>query len=103
MSINLKGSVGSLPYESLLTDASLYGIGTFAIAGCAVAVYLGGGCSWYTGAGARMLYAAYSLFGLKMLNGELVAPQNLYEPRGPLTLKGIIFKPPLKFPGAQSY
>jgi cyclic beta-1,2-glucan synthetase len=57
-----------------------------------------GGWSWYTGAAARMLYAAYHLFGLRMENGELVVPQNLYEPRGPLTLKRVIYKLPLKFP-----
>jgi cyclic beta-1,2-glucan synthetase len=55
-----------------------------------------GGWSWYTGAAARMLYTAYHLLGLKMENGELVEPQDLYDPRGSLTLKRLLHKPSLK-------
>jgi cyclic beta-1,2-glucan synthetase len=58
-----------------------------------------GGWSWYTGAAARMLYTAYHLFGLRMENGELVAPQDLYGPRGSLTLRRLLHKPFLKTRG----
>jgi cyclic beta-1,2-glucan synthetase len=59
-----------------------------------------GGWSWYTGAAARMLCTAYNLFGLEMRDGELVTPQNLDEPRGLLTLKRLVHKPPSKSPEA---
>jgi hypothetical protein len=61
MSINLKGYLGTLTCESLLTDAILYGTGTLAVAGCAVAAYQGGGWSSVLLAG---------LLGL--LSGELL-------------------------------
>jgi cyclic beta-1,2-glucan synthetase len=58
-----------------------------------------GGWSWYTGAAARMLYTAYHLFGLRMQSRELVVPQDLYEPRGSLTLRSLLHKPSLKTRG----
>ena len=46
-----------------------------------------GGWSWYTGGAARMLSAAYAILGLELRDGELVVPENLFEPKGPLALK----------------
>jgi cyclic beta-1,2-glucan synthetase len=51
-----------------------------------------GGWSWYTGAAARMLWGAYALLGLKMKDGMLAIPDNLFEPRGTLQVKRLIYK-----------
>jgi cyclic beta-1,2-glucan synthetase len=51
-----------------------------------------GGWSWYTGAAARMLWGAYALLGLKMQDGTLAIPDNLFEPRGTLQVKRLIYK-----------
>jgi len=51
-----------------------------------------GGWSWYTGAAARMLSAAYTILGLKMLDGELVIPPDLFEPKGRLVLRRLVFR-----------
>jgi cyclic beta-1,2-glucan synthetase len=55
--------------------------------------YMGrGGWSWYTGAAARMLSAAYALLGLRMRDGELVIPPDLFEPKGRLVLRRLVFR-----------
>jgi len=46
-----------------------------------------GGWSWYTGGAARMLSAAYAILGLEMRDGELVVPEDLFEPKGRLALR----------------
>jgi cyclic beta-1,2-glucan synthetase len=46
-----------------------------------------GGWSWYTGAAARMLSAAYAVLGLAMEDGETVVPEDLFEPKGDLCVK----------------
>jgi cyclic beta-1,2-glucan synthetase len=51
-----------------------------------------GGWSWYTGAAARMLSAAYSILGIQMRDGELVLPPDLFEPKGRLVLKRLVFR-----------
>jgi cyclic beta-1,2-glucan synthetase len=51
-----------------------------------------GGWSWYTGSAARMLSAAYALLGLELRGGELVAPPDLFEPKGRLVLRSLRFR-----------
>ena len=51
-----------------------------------------GGWSWYTGAAARMLWGAYAILGLKMKDGTLAIPDNLFEPRGTLQVKRLMYK-----------
>lgn len=51
-----------------------------------------GGWSWYTGAAARMLTAAYALLGLNMRGGELVIADDVSLPRGPLQLKRVTYQ-----------
>ncbi|HEY8155758.1 MAG TPA: glycosyl transferase family 36 [Myxococcota bacterium] len=51
-----------------------------------------GGWSWYTGAAARMLSAAYALLGIQMRDGELVIPPDLFEPKGRLVLRRLVFR-----------
>jgi len=51
-----------------------------------------GGWSWYTGAAGRMLSGAYAILGLKMKDGALVIPDDLFEPRGTLQLKRLEYK-----------
>jgi cyclic beta-1,2-glucan synthetase len=46
-----------------------------------------GGWSWYTGSAARMLSAAYAIFGLSMVNGEIVISPNLFEAKGGLQVE----------------
>jgi cyclic beta-1,2-glucan synthetase len=48
-----------------------------------------GGWSWYTGSAARMLSAAYAILGIEMKNGEITAPDDLFEPKGALQVKAI--------------
>lgn len=48
-----------------------------------------GGWSWYTGAAARMLSAAYAIFGLRLVDGEIVVPDDIYEAKGDLVLKSL--------------
>jgi len=61
-------------------------------------VYYGHGCrgrggwSWYTGAAARMLSAAYEILGLKMEEGRLRVPQTLFDPKGPLEVRRLVYK-----------
>ena len=51
-----------------------------------------GGWSWYTGGAARMLSAAYAILGLQLRDGELVIPDDLFEPKGRLVLKKLVFR-----------
>ncbi|MEW6441770.1 MAG: glycosyl transferase family 36 [bacterium] len=51
-----------------------------------------GGWSWYTGAAARMLSAAYGLLGLAMRDGSLVVPDDLFDAKGPLQVKRLVYK-----------
>jgi len=51
-----------------------------------------GGWSWYTGAAARMLWAAYGILGIRMENGALDLAPHAFQPRGPITLKRVVFK-----------
>lgn len=48
-----------------------------------------GGWSWYTGSAARMLSAAYAILGLDVKNGAIVAPSDLFAPKGALQVKAI--------------
>ncbi|HKH81106.1 MAG TPA: hypothetical protein VKA03_05780 [Methylovirgula sp.] len=48
-----------------------------------------GGWSWYTGAAARMLSAAYALLGLRMKAGEILVPDDIFEPKGELIVEKI--------------
>lgn len=48
-----------------------------------------GGWSWYTGAAARMLSAAYAIFGLRMEAGEIVVPDDIFVPKGDLVVKSL--------------
>ncbi len=48
-----------------------------------------GGWSWYTGAAARMLSAAYLIMGIKLVGGEIIVPDDIYEPKGKLMIKNI--------------
>jgi cyclic beta-1,2-glucan synthetase len=51
-----------------------------------------GGWSWYTGAAARMLSAAYALLGLEVINGELQPRADSFDPKGGLKLESVDFK-----------
>jgi cyclic beta-1,2-glucan synthetase len=51
-----------------------------------------GGWSWYTGAAARMLVAAYKILGLSMQNGDLIIPDSLFTPKGALKVKRLVYK-----------
>jgi len=51
-----------------------------------------GGWSWYTGAAARMLSAAYGLLGATMKNGKLTVSDKLFREGGPLQLKRVVFQ-----------
>jgi cyclic beta-1,2-glucan synthetase len=61
-------------------------------------IYFGYGCegrggwSWYTGAAARMLSAAYGILGLKMEKGRLRIPEALFTSKGPLQVSRLIYK-----------
>ena len=51
-----------------------------------------GGWSWYTGAAARMLVAAYKILGLSMQNNDLIIPDSLFTPKGALKVKRLVYK-----------
>ncbi|MFM8860392.1 MAG: GH36-type glycosyl hydrolase domain-containing protein [Methylocystis sp.] len=51
-----------------------------------------GGWSWYTGAAARMLSAAYAVLGIEIINGELQLRVDSFEPKGGLKLERVDFK-----------
>ncbi len=48
-----------------------------------------GGWSWYTGSAARMLSAAYSILGISLVEGELRVADDLFEPKGELTVEAL--------------
>jgi cyclic beta-1,2-glucan synthetase len=48
-----------------------------------------GGWSWYTGAAARMLSAAYAILGITMQAGEIIVPDDIFAPKGALTLTAL--------------
>ncbi|MEF3365094.1 glycosyl transferase family 36 [Methylocystis sp. 9N] len=51
-----------------------------------------GGWSWYTGAAARMLSAAYALLGLEFENGQLQPRPDAFSPKGELRLEHVTFR-----------
>jgi cyclic beta-1,2-glucan synthetase len=51
-----------------------------------------GGWSWYTGGAARMLSAAHAILGLRLENGELVFPDDLFAPKGGLRLTSLSYR-----------
>ncbi|HZP11617.1 MAG TPA: hypothetical protein VFB36_04265 [Nevskiaceae bacterium] len=51
-----------------------------------------GGWSWYTGAAARMLSAAYSLLGLRMERGELKLDAHAFAAKGGIQLKRVTWR-----------
>ena len=48
-----------------------------------------GGWSWYTGAAARMLSAAYAMLGLKLVDGTLTVAPNAFDANGQLHLRRV--------------
>lgn len=48
-----------------------------------------GGWSWYTGAAARMLSAAYAMLGLRMANGEITLQRDAINTQGRIQLKRV--------------
>jgi cyclic beta-1,2-glucan synthetase len=50
-----------------------------------------GGWSWYTGAAARMLSAAYALLGLEFENGELKLRSDAFLSKGELRLERVVY------------
>lgn len=51
-----------------------------------------GGWSWYTGAAARMMSAAYAMLGLEFENGELRPRADAFEAKGELRLESVTYK-----------
>jgi cyclic beta-1,2-glucan synthetase len=51
-----------------------------------------GGWSWYSGAAARMLSAAYALLGLEMRNGELCLRPDSFNAKGGLQLAEVVYR-----------
>ncbi len=55
--------------------------------------YVGhGGWSWYTGAAARMMSAAYAMLGIEFENGELKLRPDAFEPKGDLRLESVEYR-----------
>jgi cyclic beta-1,2-glucan synthetase len=48
-----------------------------------------GGWSWYTGAAARMLSTAYAILGLRIEDGIIRVPDDIYAPKGALVVKSL--------------
>ncbi len=48
-----------------------------------------GGWSWYTGSAARMLSAAHAMLGISLVEGELRVADDLFEPKGELTVEAL--------------
>jgi cyclic beta-1,2-glucan synthetase len=48
-----------------------------------------GGWSWYTGSAARMLSAAYAILGLKMKDGRIIIPDDIFAPKGELRVLSV--------------
>jgi len=51
-----------------------------------------GGWSWYTGAAARMLSAAYALLGIVVEDGVLKLAEHAFMPKGELELRHVTFR-----------
>ena len=51
-----------------------------------------GGWSWYTGAAARMMSAAYAMMGIEFENGELKLRSDAFEQKGDLRLESIEYR-----------
>jgi cyclic beta-1,2-glucan synthetase len=51
-----------------------------------------GGWSWYSGAAARMLSAAYALLGLEMRDGKLILRDDSFESKGDLQLSEVLYR-----------
>jgi cyclic beta-1,2-glucan synthetase len=51
-----------------------------------------GGWSWYTGAAARMISAAYAMLGIEFENGALRLRPDAFEPKGDLRLESVEFQ-----------
>ncbi|MGJ0393399.1 MAG: GH36-type glycosyl hydrolase domain-containing protein [Methylocystis sp.] len=51
-----------------------------------------GGWSWYTGAAARMISAAYAMLGLEFENGELCLRPDAFDPKGELRLESVSYR-----------
>ena len=51
-----------------------------------------GGWSWYTGAAARMLTAAYSILGLRIENGDVACVEHAAQAKGATTLLGVTYR-----------
>jgi cyclic beta-1,2-glucan synthetase len=51
-----------------------------------------GGWSWYSGAAARMLSAAYAVLGLEMREGKLVLRPDSFQPKGELQLTEVLYR-----------
>jgi cyclic beta-1,2-glucan synthetase len=51
-----------------------------------------GGWSWYTGAAARMISAAYAMLGLEFEDGELKPRPDAFEPKGELRLESVTYR-----------
>ncbi|MEW5775153.1 MAG: glycosyl transferase family 36, partial [Thermodesulfobacteriota bacterium] len=51
-----------------------------------------GGWSWYTGAAARMLYAAYSLLGIRLEHGRLALAPDFFAKDRPLKVERLFFR-----------
>lgn len=51
-----------------------------------------GGWSWYTGAAARMMSAAYAMLGIEFENGELKLRPDAFEAKGDLRLESVEFR-----------
>ncbi|HET6757546.1 MAG TPA: hypothetical protein VFH21_08055, partial [Burkholderiales bacterium] len=50
------------------------------------------GWSWYTGAAARMLSAAYELIGLRIERGKLKLPEDFFLRKGHLQVKRLWYR-----------
>ena len=51
-----------------------------------------GGWSWYTGAAARMLSAAYAILGLQIADGDVTCVEHAAESKGTLKLLGVTYR-----------
>ena len=51
-----------------------------------------GGWSWYSGAAARMIYAAYALLGLRMQDGQMTVDAAPAAPASPIHLRRVLYR-----------
>lgn len=59
-----------------------------------------GGWSWYSGAAARMMSAAYALIGLQMQTGQMRLGKDALKATGPIQLRGVIYRGKELAPGS---